>query len=99
MLLGGFGSLLALMMMMADGAASVQVHEQGVFSALAYTSQQIGIAVGSAVLLSAAGTAANGTLIAALREAFCIAAAIAAIGLCVAVGLRQLQGRDTAQAG
>jgi predicted MFS family arabinose efflux permease len=98
MLLGGFGSLLAVMMMMADGAASVQPHEQGVVSALAYTSQQIGIAVGSAVLLSAAGAAADHTLIASLREAFCIAAAIAAVGLCVAVGLRQ-RTRSAALAG
>jgi predicted MFS family arabinose efflux permease len=98
MLLGGFGSLLALMMMMADGAASIPPQEQGVVSALAYTSQQIGIAIGSAVLLRAAGSQANGTLIGSLRQAFCIAAAIAAIGLCVAVGLRQLRGRATAQA-
>jgi predicted MFS family arabinose efflux permease len=99
MLLGGFGSLLAVMMMMADAAAAVQPHEQGVVSALAYTSQQIGIAVGSAVLLSAAGAAANGVLTGSLRQAFCIAAAIAAIGLCVAVGMRQRRSRGAAQAG
>jgi len=99
MLLGGFGSLLALMMMMADGAASIPPQEQGVVAALAYTSQQIGIAVGSAVLLRAAGAHANGDLIGSLRQAFCIAAAIAGFGLCVAVGLRQLRSRGTTPAG
>jgi hypothetical protein len=88
-----------VMMMMADGAASVSPQEQGVVSALAYTSQQIGISIGSAVLLSAAGAQANGNLLGSLRQAFCIAAAFAAAGLCVAVGLRQLRGRRTAQAG
>jgi len=84
---------------MADGAASIPPQEQGVVAALAYTSQQIGIAVGSAVLLRAAGAHANGDLIGSLRQAFCIAAAIAGFGLCVAVGLRQLRSRGTTPAG
>jgi MFS transporter, DHA2 family, methylenomycin A resistance protein len=88
MLIGGAGSLFSLMILMADAAAPVGESEQGVVSALAYTSQQMGIAIGSAVILSAASSATATGLYGALRHAFLLAAGIALVGLTCAVGVR-----------
>ena len=95
MLIGGVGSLLSLMMMMADAASAVGPGEQGVLSALAYSSMQIGSAVGSAVLLSAAAASSQEALPSALRHSFLIAAAIAAVGMICAVGLGRPARRRT----
>lgn len=90
MTIAGAGSLLAVMLTMADAAATVADDEQGIVSALGFTAQQIGIAIGSAILLSALATPGTAAAGSGPGRAFAIAAGIAAMGFICAVGLRQV---------
>lgn len=90
MLIGGCGGIISIMAMMADAASAVGENDQGVTAALGFTAQQLGIAIGSAVILSRASGLGVDRLIGSIQHAFLISAIFVMVGAACAVGLRHL---------
>jgi hypothetical protein len=85
---------LALPALSVAVTAGVAPHRRGVAGALFVAGQQIGGAIGVAVLvgISAAGTAAGGSLVAGYGLAFLSTAVLALIGA-VTLGITTVRGR------
>ncbi|MEV5322305.1 MFS transporter [Streptomyces sp. NPDC052687] len=89
----GLGQGLAWTAMFAAAGTGVDAHHQGIASAMASTTQQIGSAVGLAVLIAVAshGThaIAGPSLVPGLRTAGFTAAALTLLGVAIALTLRR----------
>jgi len=89
------GQGLAWTAMFAAAATGVTPHHQGIASAMASTTQQIGSAVGLAVLVAVAdsrtrgGASAGAALVPGLRTAGFTAAALTLLGVAIALTLRR----------
>ncbi len=79
MLLGAAGSIFTVMMLTAVIVGPQPSHQQGAVSALAFTCQQLGIALGSVMVLAIGGS--GGDPFVSLNRAFWAAAGIALCGL------------------
>ncbi|WP_416984720.1 MFS transporter [Streptomyces sp. T028] len=88
--------------MFAAAATGVEVHHQGIASAMASTTQQIGSAVGLAVLVAVANSGAEATtgpdLVPGLRTAGLTAAALTLLGVGIASTLRAPRAAEHPQA-
>lgn len=95
MSIGGVWSLVLMVMLMAESSAVVGPTEQGVASGLAYTATQIGTAISSAVLLTAAASSRLAGAAHALQGAYAIAAGMATVGLWCALALPRISSSHT----
>jgi DHA2 family methylenomycin A resistance protein-like MFS transporter len=88
--IGGFGSTLAYMPMMAEATGDVPEDQQGVASAILFTIQQIGMPLGATLALSVLGAGgANG-----FGEGFLAIAAVVALGLVLVLVLLRRSPTD-----
>jgi predicted MFS family arabinose efflux permease len=89
--IGGFGSTLAYMPMMAEATAAVPEDQQGVASAILFTIQQIGMPLGATLALSVLSAGgANG-----FSDGFLATAAVVAVGLILVLVLLRRSPADT----
>jgi DHA2 family methylenomycin A resistance protein-like MFS transporter len=89
--IGGFGSTLAYMPMMAEATAAVPEDQQGVASAILFTIQQIGMPLGATLALSVLSAGgANG-----FGDGFLATAAVVALGLILVLVLLRRAAGDT----
>ncbi|BAK66533.1 major facilitator superfamily protein [Sphingobium sp. SYK-6] len=93
MILGAAGSIFAVIMLTAVITGPHPPHQQGVIAAVTFTSQQIGIAIGSVALLSLAE--GEGTPLASLNRAFLAASMIALCGLLATLARRDVKAGGT----
>ena len=89
--IGGFGSTLAYMPMMAEATAEVPEDQQGVASAILFTIQQIGMPLGATLALSV--LTAGGT--SGFSEGFLAVAAVVVLGLVLVLALLRRAPGDT----
>jgi DHA2 family methylenomycin A resistance protein-like MFS transporter len=88
---GGFGSTLSYMPMMAEATADVPEDQQGVASAILFTIQQIGMPLGATLALSVlTAGGANG-----FSEGFLATAAVVTLGLVLVLVLLRRSPADT----
>ncbi|MFD2767121.1 MFS transporter [Micromonospora eburnea] len=100
----GLGQGAGYTLMFGAASANIPAHEQGIASGTASTTQQIGGAVGLAVLVALAnagtdglgGAALRGATTAGLRAAFLVAAAGIAVTAVTALGFTRTPGRPPA---
>ena len=91
LLLCACAALFCGMVLMAGGTTIVPAGQQGAASALALTAQQIGLALGSAVVLTVTGKAqaAGATVVESLRAGFLTAAGLVVVSaLCILFATR-----------
>lgn len=89
MIIGAAGGMLTVTMLMAYVSKPNKHEHQGVVSGLNFTSQQIGLSIGSVIILSIAQSGTD--TLKSLNMGFLTASAIACFGLFVAVGLWKLK--------
>jgi MFS transporter, DHA2 family, methylenomycin A resistance protein len=77
------GSLIAFMALMGEATAGVSTQHQGLASAVLFTCQQLGLALGGTLCLSvlAASESTHGTSPGAFAVGYCVAAGLALAGL------------------
>jgi predicted MFS family arabinose efflux permease len=94
MVLGAAGSIFTVIMLTAVVTGQQPAHQQGVVSAIAFTSQQVGIALGSVILLVVAGGGDNP--FGSLNHAFLASSLMALTSLGIMVAAYQFRSRADA---